>query len=199
MDTGLARSCDDFIRHSHLKQPKHLRFFRIRPYLVSDNRKDIMARETTVLPGQDSALLDALGAVLQAQAPASLTVGDRSVQLPPELRKVLAEVVRAMRRGQAVTFAPMSQQLTTQQAADLIGVSRPTLIKLLETGRIPYETPGRHRRLRLSDVLAFQELRRTEQREALRELAQDAQDLGLYNAPPETFSSALAEARRKHA
>lgn len=158
-----------------------------------------MTRETTVLPGQDSALLDAVGAALQEQAPATLTVGDSSVPLPPELRSVLADVVRAMRRGQAVTFAPMSQQLTTQQAADLIGVSRPTLIKLLESGRIPYETPGRHRRLRLSDVLAFQELRRLEQREALRELAQDAQDLGLYNAPPETFDAALAEARRKHA
>ncbi|MBC7559054.1 MAG: helix-turn-helix domain-containing protein, partial [Dermatophilaceae bacterium] len=116
-----------------------------------------MTRETTVLPGQDSALLDAVGVALQEQAPATLTVGDSSVPLPPELRSVLADVVRAMRRGQAVTFAPMSQQLTTQQAADLIGVSRPTLIKLLESGRIPYETPGRHRRLRLSDVLAFQE------------------------------------------
>jgi len=167
--------------------------------LTFGNREDLMARETTVLPGQDSALLDALGAALQEQAPASLTVGDSSVPLPPELRQVLAEVVRAMRRGQAVTFAPMSQQLTTQQAADLIGISRPTLIKLLESGQIPYETPGRHRRLRLSDVLAFQELRRTEQCEALRELAQDAQDLGLYNAPPETFDAALAEARRKHA
>lgn len=158
-----------------------------------------MTRETTVLPGQDSALLDAVGAALDEKAPASLTVGSNTVLLPPELRQVLAEVVRAMRRGQAVTFAPMSQQLTTQQAADLIGVSRPTLIKLLETGRIPYETPGRHRRLRLSDVLAFQELRRVEQRDALRALAQDAQDLGLYDAPPETFDAALVEARRKHA
>lgn len=113
-----------------------------------------MTRETTVLPGQDSALLDAVGAVLQEPALASLTVGGTSIPLPPEVRQVLAEVVRAMRRGQAVTFAPMSQQRTTQQAADLIGVSRPTLIKLLESGRIPYETPGRHRRLRLSDVLA---------------------------------------------
>ena len=51
-----------------------------------------MARETTVLPGQDSALLDALGAALQEQAPASLTVGDSSVPLPPELRQVLAGV-----------------------------------------------------------------------------------------------------------
>lgn len=158
-----------------------------------------MTRETTLLPAQDSALLDAAEALLREQAPVSLTGDDESVQLPPELRRLLAEVVRAMRRGQAVSFAPMSQQLTTQQAADLLGISRPTLIKLLEAGRIPYETPGRHRRLRLSDVLAFQEMRRAEQREALRELAQDAQDLGMYGASLETLEPMLAEARRKNA
>jgi excisionase family DNA binding protein len=56
------------------------------------------------------------------------------VALPPELKELLGEVVRAMRRGQAVTLAPLSQQLTTQEAADLLGISRPRLIKLLEEG-----------------------------------------------------------------
>lgn len=157
-----------------------------------------MTRETTVLPAQDSTLLDAAEALLR-ESKVSLTGRGGSVPLPPELRQLLADVVRAMRRGQAVSFAPTSQQLTTQQAAELLGISRPTLIKLLEAGRIPYETPGRHRRLRLSDVLAYRELRRTEQRAALRELAQDAQGMGVYAAPPETFEAALAEARRKHA
>lgn len=156
-----------------------------------------MSRETTVMPAQDSALLDAAEALLGDEAPVSLTGGTKSVPLPPELRELLAEVVRAMRRGQAVSFAPLSQQLTTQQAADLLGISRPTLIKLLQQGRIPFETPGRHRRLRLSDVLAFQKMRRAEQRESLRELAQDAQDPGLYAAPPEDFEAALTEVRRK--
>lgn len=158
-----------------------------------------MSRETTVMPAHDSALLDQAAALLAAEGPVSLAAGGKSVALPPELRQLLGTVVRAMRRGQAVSLAPLSQQLTTQQAADLLGISRPTLIKLLEAGRIPYETPGRHRRLRLSDLLTFQEMRRAEQREALRELAQDAQDLGLYATPPENFDAALAEARQKHA
>lgn len=158
-----------------------------------------MSRHTTILPAHDSASLDAAEALLGESAPLSLTSGGNSVPLPPELRQLLTEVVRAMRRGQAVSFGPLSQQLTTQQAADLLGISRPTLIKLLESGRIPYNTPGRHRRLRLSDVLAFQDMRRAEQRDALRELAQDAQDLGIYAAPPETFEAALLEARRKRA
>jgi excisionase family DNA binding protein len=85
------------------------------------------------------------------------------------------------------------------QEADLLGISRPTLIKLLEQGLIPYETPGRHRRLRLSDVLAFQQMRRAEQQRALKDLAAESQELSLYDAGPEAFEAELSEARHKHA
>lgn len=119
--------------------------------------------------------------------------------VPAELRAVLVDVVRAMRRGQGVTVAPLSQQLTTQQAADLLGISRPTLVKLLESGQIPFRTPGRHRRVLLQDVLAFGQQRRGRQKAALRELAADAQDLGLYGQAPDGLTAALADARRKHA
>jgi excisionase family DNA binding protein len=157
-------------------------------------------REQTVLPSQDVELLEAAQAVLAGDEPVALTgVSGKSVQLPSELRGLLATVVTAMRRGQAVTLAPLSQRLTTQEAADLLGISRPTLIKLLDAGKIPYETPSRHRRIRLSDLLAFQALRREDQRRVLRELTQDAQELGLYDASPEEFEAALAEGRAKHA
>lgn len=162
-----------------------------------------MTRETTVLPAQDSAVLDAAEALLRSEQELSLTgeLAGRatSVPVPAELRALLADVVRAMRRGQGVTVAPLSQQLTTQQAADLLGISRPTLVKLLEAGQIPFHTPGRHRRVLLQDVLAFGEQRRGRQKTALRELAADAQDLGLYDTAPDELPSALADARRKHA
>jgi excisionase family DNA binding protein len=158
-----------------------------------------VSRETTVLPARDTALLDAAEAVLRSDGDVEISAAGESVALPPELRKLLADVVKTMRRGQAVTLAPLGQQLTTQEAADLLGISRPTLIKLLEQGLIPYETPGRHRRLRLSDVLAFQELRQAEQRQILSDLAAESQDLGLYDASPETFDAALREGRKKHA
>ena len=133
------------------------------------------AQEQTVLPSQDLDVLDAARALL-AQDSDVMLVGDddQAVALPAELRSILTTVVTAMRRGQAITLAPLGQRLTTQQAADLLGVSRPTLIKLLEAGKIPFETPGRHRRIRLTDLLAFQAVRRDEQRRVLRELTQDA-------------------------
>ncbi len=158
-----------------------------------------MPRESTILPIRDDARLEAAESLLRADADIQLTDGATTVELPVELRALLADVVRTMRRGQALTVAPLNQQLTTQESADLLGISRPTLIKLLEAGAMPYEQPSRHRRLRLADVLAYQERRRDEQRTALRELAQSSQDFGLYDTPPEHFETALDEARRKHA
>jgi excisionase family DNA binding protein len=157
------------------------------------------ANEETVLPPKDQDALGALDALLDSSDSMLRVVSEdgASAALPDELRTVLATVVSSMHRGQAVTLAPLALRLTTQEAADVLGVSRPTLIKLLEQGRIPYETPNRHRRIRLVDLLAYQETRRGERREALGELAREAQELVLYDRPPDSYESALAEARSK--
>lgn len=115
--------------------------------------------------------------------------GDR-VELPREAYRVLRQVVEAMRQNLAVTVAPQTQMLTTQQAADLLGVSRPTLVKLLDDGRIPFERAGTHRRVLLGDLLAYRAQRREEQYAALSATAtQEEQD-------PQVVLAELREARR---
>ena len=74
------------------------------------------------------------------------------VPLPAEVYRVLRQVVDVMRQGKATLVAPQGLLLTTQEAADFLGVSRPTLVKLLEQGAIPFEKPNRHRRVRLQDL-----------------------------------------------
>lgn len=96
--------------------------------------------------------------------------GER-VQLPPSAFRVLRQVVEAMHQGLAVTVVPQSALLSTQEAADLLGVSRPTVIKWLEDGAIPFERTGNRRRVLLHDVLAYRERRRAEQYAALEALA----------------------------
>lgn len=159
------------------------------------------AQEETVLPPKDSEALVVIEELLGSGHESLRLITSRGVEaeLPAELRQVLTTVVSSMHRGQAVTIAPLAMRLTTQQAADLLGVSRPTLIKLLEEGRIPYETPNRHRRIRLADLLAFQDSRRSERRGALGDIARDAQSLGVYEGAPEDYEAALAEARGKFA
>jgi len=102
-------------------------------------------------------------------------VGDQ-VELPAEVHQILLQVVEAMQRGLAVTVSPQSRTLTTQQTAELLGVSRPTVVKLLDNGEIPFEKVGTHRRLRLTDVLEYRKARRTEQYDALANLYADADE-----------------------
>lgn len=105
--------------------------------------------------------------------------GERVV-LPAEVFDVLQGVVEAMSQGQAVVVAPVHQRLTTQEAADLLGMSRPTFVKLLDAGEIPYDRPRRHRRVRLDDLLAYTERRSAESRAALDRMVEIAQEAGMY-------------------
>ncbi len=101
-------------------------------------------------------------------------VGDQ-VEIPAAVHGVLLQVVEAMRLGLAVTVTPpQNRTLTTQQAADLLQLSRPTVIRLLDSSEIPFERIGTHRRINLQDVLVYRERRRARQYELLAEL--DARD-----------------------
>lgn len=84
---------------------------------------------------------------------------------------MLLRVVDAMQKGLSVTVSPTSQTLTSQQAADLLGISRPTLIKALDEGKLPFARSGTHRRLALTDVLDYREKRRREQYAAIEALS----------------------------
>ena len=92
-----------------------------------------------------------------------------------------------------------ARRLTTQEAADFLGVSRPTLVKLLEEGRIPYDRPGRHRRVLFSDLLAYLDRQRQHRRAALDRMTEDASQAGLYEDRMEDYAQALKRARRQAA
>jgi excisionase family DNA binding protein len=152
-----------------------------------------------IFPPQDlSALLD-LGRFLEMHTEPGLLLGPdgEQVPLPEEVYRVLVQVVQGLREGKVITVVPRTQRLTTQEAADFLGISRPTLVKLLEQGYIPYDQPGRHRRILFSDLLAYQQRRREERRAALDQMTQDASDAGLYATSPEDYAAALKRARKR--
>lgn len=144
----------------------------------------ITADQTILPPDVDSssqALLDKLADLLNGDAEVSLTTADgRSVTLPEELRAVLAHADAALSQGQAVTVEPRRVVLSTQEAADILGVSRPTLIKLLESGDIPFTKPNRHRRLLLANVLTYQQQVHTQRSTILSEMSAEAAEHDAY-------------------
>jgi len=154
----------------------------------------------TVLPPEDlAAMLDLSKFLDQVSAPAALVGPDgQTVALPLEALRVLRQVAQAMRVGKAITVAPIDQLLTTQEAATFLGISRPTLVKLLESEEIPFERPGagRHRRLRLHDVLDYQQRKRSQRRADLDELTREAAEAGLYEADAD-YAEALKRARKR--
>src|SRR5215203_2197261 len=87
---------------------------------------------------------------------------DEELELPKSVYEVLVRVVREMDRGNGITIIPVHAELTTQQAAELLNVSRPHLVGLLQKGEIPFHKVGRHRRVRLNDLLDYKERRDSE-------------------------------------
>lgn len=102
------------------------------------------------------------------------------IALPQSVRRVLRQAVRSMAQDRAVSVVPIHKQLTTQEAADLLLVSRPYLVKLLDAGEIPSTKTGTHRRVRLDDLVSYAEQRDARRREALDLLTQESQEMGLY-------------------
>jgi excisionase family DNA binding protein len=130
----------------------------------------------TVLPPKErrnfAELLDALG-----QPGVSICdVAGHAIQLPEEVRDAFLNVALAMSQGKGIQLVPHHLTLTTQEAADILNISRPTLVKLLKEERIPYEKPGRHRRVRLDAVLQYQQETRVARKAALQEATRDSAD-----------------------
>lgn len=126
-------------------------------------------------------LLARIDALVETKTDGVLRGPDGSeVPIPASAMEALRLVAIAMAQGKAVTVAPHDKELTTQEAADILGVSRPHLVKLLDRGDLPHHRTsndaGAHRRVLLRDVLAYRDARRDRRRGLLRELTQASQD-----------------------
>ncbi|MFT4100493.1 MAG: helix-turn-helix domain-containing protein [Burkholderiaceae bacterium] len=101
------------------------------------------------------------------------------VELPTAALRLLVDILAELAEGNAVKVVPIHAELTTQEAADMLNVSRPHLVKLLEDGALPFHRTGKHRRVRFADLMQFKALRDQASEDAMAALAKQAQELGM--------------------
>lgn len=103
----------------------------------------------------------------------------RAVRIPTSALRLLLQVLTEIGQGNAVSVTPIHAELTTQEAAELLMVSRPFLVQLLEKGEIPFHKAGTHRRVRHQDLIAYRQGIDSKRRKTLDELAAQAQELDM--------------------
>jgi excisionase family DNA binding protein len=109
---------------------------------------------------------------------------EKPLELPAGAVTMLMEILEAMAAGRGVTLVPENAELTTVQAADVLNVSRPFLIKLLEENALPHRKVGKHRRIRMEDVMAYKSRIDRDREAVLDQLAREAQEQGMgYDRP----------------
>ncbi len=101
------------------------------------------------------------------------------VELPSTALRLLVEILGELAEGNAVKIVPVQAELTTQEAADMLNVSRPHLVKLLETGALKFHKTGKHRRVQFADLMEFRQQREADSERAMQELADQAQQLNM--------------------
>ncbi|MFI5454358.1 MAG: excisionase family DNA-binding protein [Isosphaerales bacterium] len=157
------------------------------PTLASEFPGTVMPTEADARLAQESSrklarLLGSPGADLCFRIEEGDQKGE-TIAIPMPALRLLSGILTEMAKGNTVTLIPIHSELTTQQAADLLNVSRPYLIGLLEEGKIPFRLVGQHRRVRLDDLMTFKRRDDEARRQIADALAADAQELGMGYLP----------------
>jgi excisionase family DNA binding protein len=107
---------------------------------------------------------------------------EEKIKVPRRALEFLAQILKETSKGKPISIVPIATELTTQAAAEVIGCSRPHLIKLLEKGEIKFTKVGKHRRIKYRDVVAYKHKVKEEQRRLLSEIMKADEDSGLYDS-----------------
>jgi excisionase family DNA binding protein len=149
--------------------------------MAQGNLAPTLPSETEAILAKETSL--ALASRTQSTDPLQLRLLDdptaRTLKLPASAVRMLVHILDEMARGNAVTLIPVHAELTTQEAADMLNISRPSLIQLLDEGKIEYRRVGTHRRVRFEALMAYKRRADAERRAVLAELAAYDQELGL--------------------
>jgi excisionase family DNA binding protein len=134
------------------------------------------------LTPEDRKLLEQIShEVIGDKRPALIGRDNERIELPEPIYHLLVRVVQALQEGNSIILMPENEPMTTQAAADYLGVSRPFLVKILEGGEIPFHNVGTHRRVLLKDLRSYEKQRDEQRRKGMKKLFDQVDDEGLYD------------------
>jgi len=139
----------------------------------------MLSEPITMEPSEEAEIRE-LHRMLKLGTPALLGSANERIDLPESVYHILKDVVANMMRGRTVFLTPQNNRLTTQAAANLLGCSRPHLVKLLDSGAIPFEKVGQHRRVLMQDLTTYRKNRDAERKATLNALAKSEYESGSY-------------------
>jgi len=148
--------------------------------LISEGFETVAPTNADALLARESSrLLAAHKLGRKASVRIQLVDDDKTVDVPASALRLFVHLLTEMSQGNAVTLIPTHAELTTQQAADLLNVSRPFLVKLLDEGKIPCRTVGKYRRVRFDDLMAYKRKDDEARAKVLDQLTAEAEELGM--------------------
>jgi excisionase family DNA binding protein len=104
------------------------------------------------------------------------------IKIPIRALKLLGDILKAMSQGRPISIVPIATEVTTQKAAEILGCSRPHLVKLLEEGKIEYTKVGKHRRIKFEDVIKYKQQLKAAQKQHITDIMNFDEEIGLYDS-----------------
>lgn len=129
-----------------------------------------------------SALASVLSQITTDETEIEIEETNERIKIPFRALKLLGDILKAMSEGKPVSIVPVATEVTTQKAAEILGCSRPYLVKLLEEGEIEFVKVGKHRRVKFEDVIKYKQKMKEEQKKNIIDIMNFDEEIGLYDS-----------------
>jgi len=139
-------------------------------------------RDQKVASASYSALASVMEQLNCEQPEIEIEESAEKIKIPLPALKLLGQILKAMGEGKMISLVPISTEVTTQAAAEMLGCSRPHLVKLLEEGEIAYTKVGKHRRMKFDDVVNYRQEMKQKQKQHIIDVMNADEDAGLYDS-----------------
>ncbi len=129
-----------------------------------------------------SALASAIEQLSSEQPEIEIEETSKKIKIPLSALKLLGDILKAMSQGKLISIVPLATEVTTQAAAEILGCSRPHLVKLLEDGKIEFTKVGKHRRIKFDDILKYKNQMKVQQKKNIIDIMNADEETGLYDS-----------------